>query len=290
MDDLKIQTECRQQLLVLEQATANILVGFANELKRRDPKVTEQSAVLYGAICKLQEGSAAIRLLSQHGYVDEMNVLLRTQVELSVNACYLQHAPDEELMSYMNHDSIAGLVALHDMERAHKNLLVPADLHSRVTKLANEASSASGLKVNSRTWDKKNLKKRADTIDEQTGQSDFASLLATVYVTGSGYVHGSYKTIHKHVRYLIAGEKDYPWHVMFGANNVLHGVGHVQFIVARYLAKRFDFDTERLNELATQAVHVCEVMNADYSSLKRAKGATRREMPEGGDSKISNEG
>ena len=271
MNDLKVQTECRARLLALEQETANILASFANELKRRNPNVTNQSAVLYGAINKLKEGSAAIRLLSQHGYVDELNVILRTQVELSINACYLQHASDDELTSYMHHDSIAGLVALQDIKKAHVSLLIPPDLDNRVAMQANEASRLSSLKLDSRTWDKKNLKKKADVIDGQTGLTDFVGLLATVYVTGSGYVHGSYKTIHKHVRYLISGEIEHPWHVLYGANNVLHGVEHVQFIIARYLANQFGFDTERLNELALESVHICDDMYENYRALKRAK-------------------
>jgi hypothetical protein len=144
-DELNVQIECKRNLLAIEREIADILATHANTLKRANPKVSERSSVLYGAICKLQEASRAVRLLGEHGFVDEMNALLRTQVELTVNVCYLQNATDEEVLSYLHHDPIAGYIALQDIIKASGGTVaVPPDLRSRVSKQAQEASDLTG--------------------------------------------------------------------------------------------------------------------------------------------------
>ena len=278
-DELRVQRECRAKLRTIQIQIGNILARHANTVKHLNPVVEKRSALLFAAVCKLQESSDAILLLGDHGYVDEMNILLRSQVELVVNVCYLQHANDDDLAGFIHHDPIAGYIAMQDIVKASKGALVmPDELAQRVTTQAEDAKNASGLSLTSRNWDKKNIKQKADAIDRELDTEDFAGMLATIYVTGSGCVHGSYKTLHKHIMYLVHSEEDTPWHTMFGANNVIHGIGYVQLVFARYFAKRFDLPNERLDELAHEGQLVCDEMDKDYRRLK-SSGSTRRVVP-----------
>jgi hypothetical protein len=241
---------------------------------KREPTVTERSLLLVATVAKLRECASAILHLGKLGYVDEMSILLRTMVELTINVCYLQYASDEELSRYLHHDPIAGYIALQDMSRASKgSMQVPHELATRVKQMATDAKNSSGLLLDSRVWNvnRQTLHQRASIVDEKTDRTDFAGMLALVYVTASGYVHGGYKTLHKHALYLTHGEVDHPLRTMFGVNNVIHGVGYVQLILARYFAGRFDLSTQLINELAQEGELISNTSHRDYQLHRKSK-------------------
>jgi hypothetical protein len=233
-------------------------------------------------VAKLRESASAILLLGEGGYVDEMSILLRTMVELTINVCYLQYASDEELSRYLHHDPIAGYIALQDMSRAAKgSMKVPQELATRVKKMATDAESLSGLSLDSRVWNvnRQTLHQRATIVDDNTGRTDFAGMLALVYVTASGYVHGGYKMLHKHALYLTQSEVDHPLRTLFGVNNVIHGVGYVQLILARYFAGRFDLSTQPMNELAQEGEFISNTSHKDYQ-LHRKTQQSKKGKPQ----------
>lgn len=277
-DELRVQKKCNQELRTIEMKLGNIIARQANDLMKREPNGTQRSILLVAAVSKLRETASAILHLGKLGYVDEMSILLRTMVELTINVCYLQYATDEELSRYLHHDPIAGYIALQDMSRAAKGgMKVPQELATRVKKMATDAESVSGLSLDSRVWNvnRQTLHQRATIVDEKTGRTDFAGMLALVYVTASGYVHGGYKTLHKHALYLTHGEVDHPLRTMFGVNNVIHGVGYVQLILARYFAGRFDLSTQLINELVQEGELISNTSHKDYQSHRRAKRPTQ---------------
>lgn len=272
-DELRVQKACNQKLRIIEEKLGNMIAGQANALMKREPNGTQRSLLLVAMVAKLRESASAILHLGQVGYVDEMSILLRTMVELSINVCYLQYASDRELSRYLHHDPIAGYIALQDMTRASKgSMQIPQELSTRVKKMATDAESSSGLPLDSRVWNvnRQTLHQRANIVDEKTGRTDFAGMLALVYVTASGYVHGGYKTLHKHALYLTHGEVDHPRRILFGVNNVIHGVGYVQLIVARYFAGRFDEPTQVMNELAQESALISNTSYEDYQLHRKA--------------------
>jgi hypothetical protein len=123
-------------------------------------------------------------ILGNSGFVDEMNVLMRTMVELVINTTYLQYASDAELKRFLHHDAISGHIAMIDFSRATQGG-AEFDLGTamKITKYAAAASKTSGLSFKDRQWnvETKTLKQRADIIDKEMGQALFAELLASIY-------------------------------------------------------------------------------------------------------------
>src|ERR1039458_558468 len=95
-DELQVQKKCQQQLRTIEMKLGSIIAGQANALMKREGTVTERSLLLVATVSKLRESASAILHLGELGYVDEMSILWRTMVELTINVCSLQYASDEE--------------------------------------------------------------------------------------------------------------------------------------------------------------------------------------------------
>jgi hypothetical protein len=90
VDELRIQKRCREQLRIVVHQFSEILAEQAEQLRDEAPIATERMTILLGTVLKLSQSGRAILYLGRIGAIDEMNVLLRTQVELVVNACYLK--------------------------------------------------------------------------------------------------------------------------------------------------------------------------------------------------------
>jgi Family of unknown function (DUF5677) len=201
-----------------------------------------------------------------------MNVLMRTMVELVINTTYLQYASDAELKRFLHHDAISGHIAMIDFSRATQGG-AEFDLGTamKITKYAAAASKTSGLSFKDRQWnvETKTLKQRADIIDKEMGQALFAELLASIYVTGSGYTHGSFKTIHKHAYYLTTGTREHPLVTMFGECNCIFGVGYILDVFGRYLGFRFRLQTKRLKQLAVESRRLAGISLEDLRIHRR---------------------
>ncbi len=255
-----------------------ILAGYANEVMKQYPVATKQLTILLGSIIKASESTAAIVFLGSKGLSDEMNVLLRTLVELIINTCYLQSSSDEEIGRYIRFDAIANHTAMEDFKRANKgrNQLGVA-LTNRTRAHAEAASEASGLPLKKREWTPQTLKKRADSIDTHIKSTMFAEFLATFYVTGSGYTHAGFKTLHKHAYYLRTGELEHPLETAYGVNNAIYGVTYALYVFGRYLGNRFGFSTERSKVLRAEALRLTEIALEDFRLHRRSHGTDESE-------------
>jgi hypothetical protein len=272
-EELDVQKECQKELVALVNGLRRVITDQANEIKNREPNVTERSLILSSSVSKLNEIARVILQIRSIDAIDEMHVLLRSMLELVVNACYLQHARDEEMWKYLHFDPINSHTAMTDLERASgRRLKIPKELSERTTKLATDASAASNLPLGSREWSKKNLFKRAVIVDKAVGGDDFAMLMANIYVTGSGYVHTTYKTLDRHAKWLLNSEAEHPLRILFGTNNAIHGVALILINLGRYFNLKFDTDRQPFNEAAKLAEHLANVAHEDHSNhRKRAK-------------------
>ena len=274
-EELITQKECQRDLIALVNGLKRVITDQANEVKNREPIVTERSLILFSAVSKLNE---LARVILQIGYidaVDEMLILLRSMVELVINACYLQHAGDDEVSKYLHCDPIISHTAMTDLERASGGKLkIPKELSERTTRLATDASAASHLSLGSREWSRKNLYKRAVVVDKAVGGDDLATLIALIYVTGSGYVHATYKTLDRHAKYLRHGEAEHPRRILFGTNNAIHGVAVVLINLGRYFNRRFDTARQPFNEAAKFAEHLANVAHTDHSNHRDRQRAS----------------
>ena len=89
-DDLEIQKQCIRSIFDLAKEVQKNLAEQANGVLRKS-SVSKRYTVLFSSVSKSIEIGDAILHLSQKQFDDEMNVLLRTLVELIVNSCYLQY-------------------------------------------------------------------------------------------------------------------------------------------------------------------------------------------------------
>jgi hypothetical protein len=274
-EELDIQKECQKELVALVDGLRRVITDQANEIKNREPNVTERSLILSSSVSKLNEIARVILQIRSIDAIDEMHVLLRSMLELVVNACYLQHASDEEMLKYLHFDPINSHTAMTDLERASGGRLkIPKELSERTTKLATDASAASNLPLGSREWSKKNLFKRAVIVDKVVGGEDFAMLMANIYVTGSGYVHTTYKTLDRHAKWLLKSEAEHPLRILFGTNNAIHGVALILINLGRYFNRQFDTVSQPLNEAAKLAEHLANVAHKDHNNYRKRANAS----------------
>jgi hypothetical protein len=273
-DEARVQEECRKELTAIITAMMKLLAEFGTAIRRSDRTPTNRLTVLLGAIMKAQESSRAIVYLGKIGAVDEMNVLLRTLVELVVNVCYFQHASDAELKRFLKHDAIAGYIAMKDFSKATQGTApFPSDLELRITNQANLAKAESGLGLDARLWnvETKTLKKRADKVDATIGGSHFAQIMASVYVTGSGYTHAGFKTIHRYCYYLMTGKGEQPLVNTFGVANAIHGVSYALHVFGRYIALQHGFDLDAFDSLEKESLRIVEVSREDLRLHRKAQ-------------------
>ena len=271
-NELTVQTQCQEELIALVRDLKQVITVQANEIKNRDPNVTERSLILFSAVTKLHELSRVILQIRSIDAVDEMHILLRSMLELMVNACYLQNASDEDVTKFLHFDPINSHTAMMDLERASNGRLkIPQELADKTTRLASEANAVSHLPLGSRDWSKKNLFKRAVAVDQTFGTDDFAMLMANIYVTGSGYVHTSYKTLGRHAKWLLGGEVEHPLRIMFGTNNAIHGVALIFINLGRYFNRNFDTARKPFNDAAKRAEHLANVAHRDHSLHRKKK-------------------
>jgi hypothetical protein len=269
-EELDVQKECQKELVALVNRLRQVVTDQANDIKNREPNVTERSLILSSSVSKLNELARVILQIRSLDAIDEMQVLLRSMLELVVNACYLQQASDDEMWKYLHFDPINNHTAMTDLERASGGRLrIPKELAERTTKLATDASAASNLALGSRDWSKKNLFKRAVSVDKAVGGDDLAMLMANIYVMGSGYVHTTYKTLHRHANWLLHGEKEHPLRILFGTNNAIHGVALVLINLGRYFNRKYDTARQPFNEAAVIAEHLANVANEDHSNHRK---------------------
>jgi Family of unknown function (DUF5677) len=277
--ELDVQKECQKELVSLVNRLKRVITDQANEIKNRELNVTERSLILSSSVSKLNELARVILQIRSIDAIDEMHVLLRSTLELVVNACYLQHARDEEIWKYLHFDPINNHTAMTDLERASGGRLrIPKELAERTTKLATDASAASNLALGSRDWSKKNLFKRAVSVDKAVGGDDFAMLMANIYVIGSGYVHTTYKILGRHSKWLLHGEEEHPLRILFGTNNAIHGVALVLINLGRYFNRKFDTAGQPFNEAARLAEHLANAANKDHSNHRKRQEANVKSL------------
>lgn len=278
--ELRVQKECKIRLLSILRELRQIMAEYADGIMKQDPIATKRLSVLLGSILKAVESTIAIAHLADIGSSDEMNVLLRTLVELIVNACYFQYSSDTELDRYIHFDAIASHTAMEDFMQADKGRnKLGAALTKRTKAYADAANKASGLSLKKRQWnvETRNLKERADLIDSQLNTKMFAVFLATVYITGSGYTHAGFKTLHKHAYYLRTGEREHPLESAYGVNSVIYGVTYALDIFGIYLGNRFRLSTERSKVLSTEALKLSEIALADLRLYRRSRDTRANE-------------
>jgi hypothetical protein len=273
-EELDVQKECQKELVALVDGLRQVIIDQANEIKNREANVKERSLILSSSVSRLNEFARVILRIRSIDAIDEMHILLRSMLELVINACYLQHASDEEMWKYLYFDPINSHTAMTDLERASDGKLkIPKELSERTTRLATDASAASNLPLGSREWSKKNLFKRAVIVDEAVGGNDFAMLMANIYVTGSGYVHNTYKTLDRHAKWLLKSETEHPLRILFGTNNAINGVALILINLGRYFNRKFDTASQPFNEAAKLAEHLTNIANIDHSNHRKREKA-----------------
>ena len=264
---MEVQNEARLRLDAYSIRMLKRIGDLGNIIIRQHPTPTKRHSVLLGAVMKADENANAIRHLAQINAIDEMHVLLRTFVEMTVNVCYLQYASEAEIERFIHHDAIAGLISLEDFNRAQAGISkVPADLERRTAAHAANASTASGLSVKARQWssETKNLFDRAKIVDDSVGNADLRTLMASTYVSGSGYDHGSFKTLHKHAYYLRTGQVRHRLETAFGVNCAIQGLIYASHMFARFLAAYVGNATEEMDKDGREATAITEMATEDF--------------------------
>jgi hypothetical protein len=274
--ELDVQKECQKRMCTVVNLLRQEITDRANEIKNRDTKVTPRNLVLFTAVAKIVDTARVILFIRNIRATDEMNMMLRPMVEMAVNACYLHEGPDEEIQRFIYFDSINNHTAMLDLEKVSGNRVrVPKATRDSVIKRATEAATLTGLKLGSREWTKVTLFNRAALIDKAVGGFDFAALMANMYVSGSGYVHGTYKTMDRYRKWMLDSEEEHPLSVMYGATNAISGIGHVLITLGRYFHSKFGTCRDKIDEWENELIRVSGIALEDFK-LHRKKVTAKK--------------
>jgi len=274
--ELDVQRECRESIYSIVNILRQEVTDRANEIKNRDKNGTPRNMVLFTAVPKIVDIARVITFIRNIRAADEMQMLLRPMVEMAVNACYLQEVSDEEVQRFVYFDLINNHTAMLDLENAVGNrFTIPKELRDRVIKQANEVQTLTGLKLGSRTWTRVTLFDRASLIDRAVGGFDFAALMANIYVTGSGYVHGTYKTMERYRKWIVESEEEHPLHVMYGATEGMLGVGHVLVALGRYFHNKFGTRRDKIDEWENELIRISSIALEDYKQHRKRTATTQ---------------
>jgi hypothetical protein len=97
----------RERLEIVRKASIlerEVLFERLREIRRSKHAVSAEIFCSIGDRCLVT--NKAIWEIAKPKYVGEMNILLRPLSEAVINACYLQIAPESEVLSFSNFDKI----------------------------------------------------------------------------------------------------------------------------------------------------------------------------------------
>lgn len=154
--------------------------------------------ILLASIVRAINASGAIqRLYADRPYSEEIHTLLRTLVELVINAAYLQICSEGELASYRQYDTLM----LSKVMRLANELFpgcidhISEPTRNAFSKHTDEVRQATAGTVANTSWTKLDLHSRAVAADKHLGTQILQFLRRFVYSHGHTYTHGTFSSL-----------------------------------------------------------------------------------------------
>lgn len=275
MNITAVQEEAQKHLLQMLDEMRKLVLEQSLDLMKKNPKVTNRAAILFGGIEKMDNMRRVIVLLVGRRAYDEMHVLLRTMVDLVVNILYLQFASEEEVERFVDFDYIAGNMAVKRFHNSGTDTRLPDELVERTTKAAKRASSQSHLSLSQKEWSREtqNLRERAELVDKHLGGHAVATMYASLYTVTTGNVHATYKTFKPYIDRMVHGVHMHRLEEIADENTCLHGLLFVISIIGHFLIKNHGYSEGRTLEIMEQGQLVAEIVRENYKTFKVAQVA-----------------
>jgi hypothetical protein len=149
------------------------------------------------------DSSNAIALLSESiSYYENMNILVRSLVELAVNGAYLQFASDEEVLTYQTFDAIpvSKLIRYADgLSPSTFSKHISEERQSEFDALVDKVKQDTGKSDKDFGWTRIDLVTRCKRIDLQFGANAFELLGSGLVPIGHPFVHASYRSLSRYL-------------------------------------------------------------------------------------------
>lgn len=136
-------------------------------------------------------------LLDESGYVEELFTLTRTLSEVVINACYLQIADEQEVVSFCVFDIQKTFRMSENLAKKMDASDIISDEHrTKLQAIAVAARVKSQRKDIDISWSADHIGVRAEKLDQRLAQGTgmFSLLKNSTYEFAHPFVHGTYKS------------------------------------------------------------------------------------------------
>jgi hypothetical protein len=164
---------------------------FLQVLDRMIPEIlsTDQGSVrktlLTASMMRVRQAGRAVHLLSGEGLVEEILAIGRTLVEVTVNAVYLEFAPDAEVDQYLHFHPETSYKPMSLQPRRNAGMLgkLGGLVLRNLPRRTNDQADPS--------WTRRTLMERAQICDTASEVPVMVPLLTRCYAKGHAAVHGT---------------------------------------------------------------------------------------------------
>jgi hypothetical protein len=216
-----------EECLEISRRTLAQLGQELGDGKLAEPRL---EVLLAGIVRALNSSNAIGQLFKDLPYFEEMNILLRSLVELVINCLYLQVSSPEDLESYLQYDSIMLAKAIRFGNEFHDDVSSQnsQDLLSAFDEHVNHVEKSIGGTISRASWTKLDLHSRAVAVDNILGANTVSFLSRVVYQAGHAFTHGNYSSLYETIETLKTGAPSQTRmteeanHALFGTAQTLH--------------------------------------------------------------------
>ena len=208
--------------------------------------------LLHASVIKLVNSGMAARLLGQAGCVEEILSMGRTMVEVTVNAAYLQHAPDRELEHFLHF-----YPEIHPRSEGHALSLAAPDqaesVLSRLGKQIRRSLPAVAPRRADPSWSGRSLLDRALIADDASHIPVMSLLVRRCYPRGHAAMLGTMGSLEYFVSALHGTEAADPARRTIALTEALFAINLCLFTLAFYLSAFFNLNMDRAIEQAASS-------------------------------------
>lgn len=217
---------------------------------KRHPDSDLRHGILIHSMLRAARTGNAQLLLSEKLYLEEMHCLNRSLAEISVNAVYLQFAPELETDNYLRHDAITAARRIQkinsSLPKEHR-LDSTEEAHIRRL-LAQPINETSGMP----SWSSKTVGARAKDADRACGVDLMTTTALIVYGAAHPYVHGTASSVAPVGDWVLNGKDVTDSERIAGTLAALNGTALCLLSLVLFTGQRyqlgFDSDIEKIQQ------------------------------------------
>ncbi len=210
---------------------------FEQAMDQHDASV--QNTLLLASVLKVKQTGKAVEVLADAGCVEEIQMIGRTLVEITVNAAYLQESGDKEVERYLRFQPRAVYEQV-GMLRSGRDRDVTSGVLDKIKHLVVGTGLAKGKENSDPSWTAKSLLERAQFSDKASQIAVMDVLVRRCYPRGHGAVHGTVDSLSPFITAVMPSQESKPGERHTAMIDALFSVNLCLFSLCTYLNHFFN--------------------------------------------------